>query len=127
MRINYLNNRGEFELEKADESSYLYFPICNEVGVMNCITPILHGDSKINQNSFLLEPVSCENLQSTNMGRNVWFRINKTKVWALNGTSPSQRLAKVEDSKEKDKVIVTAGKLWHKVSRTNKEIGRAHV
>ncbi|MDF2514192.1 MAG: hypothetical protein K0S04_4058, partial [Herbinix sp.] len=57
MKYEYLNSNGTFKLEKADENSYLYFPIGNNAGVMACVTPDLHGDNKTGQNSFLLEPV----------------------------------------------------------------------
>ena len=52
MKIKYLNSRGNFKLDKADENSYLYFPIGNDADVMACVTPNLHGDNKIGQNSF---------------------------------------------------------------------------
>ena len=124
MKIEYLNSDGDFKLEKADENSYLYFPIGNEAGVMASITPNLHGDNKTGQNSFLLEPVSVEGLHSTNYGRNIWFRINKKTIWAANGCSPMQVMGKYgEDVTLKDLVSMEAGKLWHKVTRSNKEIG----
>ncbi|MDI9488338.1 MAG: cellobiose phosphorylase, partial [Bacillota bacterium] len=126
MKIKYLNSRGNFKLDKADENSYLYFPIGNDADVMACVTPNLHGDNKIGQNSFLLEPVSVEGLHMTNNGRNVWFRINKKTVWAANGCSPLQVLAKQDESEEKkDFVTVEAGRLWHKMTRENASLGIA--
>lgn len=124
MNIEYLNSKGDFKLENADENSYLYFPIGNEAGVMASITPTLHGDNKTGQNSFLLEPVSVEDLHTTNMGRNVWFRLNGKKMWAANGCSPMQNWTKFEGEEDsKDKVSLEAGKLWHKVVRSNKNLG----
>lgn len=124
MRIEYLNKKGDFKLEQADENSYLYFPIGNEEGIMASITPTLHGDNKTGQNSFLLEPVSVENLHATNMGRNVWFRLNKENIWSANGCSPKQTFEKFEGKEEsKDEVTMEAGKLWHKIIRVNKEYG----
>ena len=37
MKYEYLNSNGTFKLEKADENSYLYFPIGNNAGVMACV------------------------------------------------------------------------------------------
>ena len=124
MKYEYLNSNGNFKLEKADENSYLYFPIGNNAGVMACVTPDLHGDNKTGQNSFLLEPVSVEGLHTTNNGRNIWFRINKKTVWAANGCSPMQVSAKYgEDGTKKDIVAVEAGRLWHKMIRGNELLG----
>ena len=62
----------------------------------------------------------------TNNGRNVWFRINKKTVWAANGCSPLQVLAKQDESEEKkDFGTVEAGRLWHKMTRENASLGIA--
>lgn len=124
MKYEYLNSNGDFKLDKADENSYLYFPIGNNAGVMACVTPDLHGDNKTGQNSFLLEPVSAEDLHTTNNGRNIWFRINKKTAWAANGCSPMQVMARYgEEDRKKDIVNVEAGKLWHKLIRSNTFLG----
>ncbi len=124
MKFEYLNSDGKFKLDKADENSYLYFPIGNDAGVMANVTPNLHGDNKTGQNSFLLEPVSVEGLHTTNNGRNIWFRINKNIVWAVNGCSPLQVMVKHEaDETKKDVVSIEAGKLWHKMTRSNPSLG----
>ncbi len=116
MKLEFLNEQGDFKLKNADRNSYLYFPIGNDAGVMGSIAPDLHGDSKTGQNTFFMEPVSVENLHTTNMGRNFWVRINDRDCFALAGNSPMQLLTK-------DEVTVTAGQLWHKVVRRNVELG----
>lgn len=121
MKIEFLNEQGDFLLENADETNYLYFPIGNEGGVMSSITPDLNGDNKISQNAFLMEPVSIENLHTSNMGRNMWVRINDSTIWSAAGISVTQQSHQFKE--EKDEVTVTAGKLWHLVKRRNKEIG----
>ncbi len=124
MNIEFLNERADFRLLEADQSSGLYFPLANTSGVMAGITPRLHGDNKIDQNSFLMEPVSVENLHTTNMGRNVWFRLNREHVWAASGCAPMQEYATYGSSKDEiDQVWVEAGKLWHKLIRKNNELG----
>ena len=71
----------------------------------------------------MLEPVSVEDLHTTNNGRNIWFRINKKTVWAANGCSPMQVTAKYEeDGTKQDIVCVEAGKLWHKMIRSNEPL-----
>ncbi|ROR30420.1 glycosyl hydrolase family 36 [Mobilisporobacter senegalensis] len=121
MSIQFLNRQGDFSLTAADETSYLYFPIGNEGGVMGSITPNLNGDSKIGQNAFLLEPVSIENLHSSNMGRNMWVKINGSIIWSIAGTSGEQQIHQFEKGREE--VTVTGGKLWHLVQRRNERIG----
>lgn len=126
MSVNYTNKNGEFVLENADQYSYLYFPIANEAGVMSSITPTLHGDSKMNQNTFFLEPVSNENLHATSMNRNFWLRINDETFWNVAGNSPWQQASKNDPKAEdavKDKMSVRAGKLYHELTRKNEALG----
>ena len=61
-KIEFTDDNGSFVLENAENYSYLYFPIAGDNGLKSSITPNLGGDSKINQNTFLLEPESSENL-----------------------------------------------------------------
>lgn len=49
----FLDKKGTFQLENPELTSYLYFPIANENGVMSSVTPYLCGDSKMGQNTFL--------------------------------------------------------------------------
>lgn len=52
MNIEYLNQRGDFQLMDADQNTGLYFPIANPEGIKAAITPSLHGDNKMGQNTF---------------------------------------------------------------------------
>ncbi len=54
--------------------SGLYLPMAGEKGLKSSITPNLGGDSKTDQNHFLLEPVSIENLHNNRNTRNFWCR-----------------------------------------------------
>ena len=83
MKINYVGNQGDFTMENPEMLSYLYFPIANESGVMSSVAPDLAGDSKMSQNSFLMPPVSCENLHNDKSSRNVWCKINGKTLWAF--------------------------------------------
>jgi cellobiose phosphorylase len=63
-------------LVNPHKNSYVYFPLVNPAGMMSSITPHLNGDAKLNQDTFLLLPVSVEDLHNTRSGRNFWVRIN---------------------------------------------------
>lgn len=78
---NFINENGEFELENPQRNSYLYFPIANEAGLMSSITPTLNGDIKSGQNTFLLLPVSAEDLHNTRSSRNFWINIKGYGPW----------------------------------------------
>ena len=91
MKINYVGNQGDFTMENPEMLSYLYFPIANESGVMSSVAPDLAGDSKMSQNSFLMPPVSCENLHNDKSSRNVWCKINGKTLWSLTGRSAAQQ------------------------------------
>lgn len=121
MKIEFIDREDSFLAEGAENTSYLYFPIANEAGVMGSIAPDLAGDSKISQNAFLLEPVSVENLHSSTMGRNVWCSIKGKGCWSVTGNSAVQQARRYAEKKEK--VSVICGKLWQQVRRSNEEYG----
>ena len=56
--LTFTNNKGDFKLSQAENISSLYFPLASEIGLKSAVTPNLGGDAKINQDTFLLEPVS---------------------------------------------------------------------
>ncbi len=115
----YLNEKGVFQLENPELTSYLYFPIANEAGVMSSVTPTLGGDSKMGQNTFLLAPVSSEDLHNNKSSRNFWCTLKEGKVWSATGRSALQE-AKLF-TEEKEETLLEAGVMWHKMTRTSKE------
>ncbi|MGB4660149.1 MAG: cellobiose phosphorylase, partial [Mobilitalea sp.] len=117
----YLNDQGVFQLEDPELTSYLYFPIANENGVMSSVTPTLGGDSKMGQNTFLLEPVSSENLHNNKSSRNFWCNIEGIGIWSATGKSSEQELLLFTDHKEK--TLLEAGVMWHKITRTSSKYG----
>ncbi|WP_429144453.1 GH36-type glycosyl hydrolase domain-containing protein [Anaerotaenia torta] len=117
----FLDEKGRFRLENPESTSYLYFPIANECGVMSCVTPTLGGDSKMGQNTFLLAPVSSEDLHNNKSSRNFWCRINDKEIWSAVGKSASQEAKSFLG--EKEETVLEAGVMWHKLSRTSKELG----
>ncbi len=48
----FTGDHGEFEIENPELSSYLYFPLGNEAGMMSAVTPSLYGDLKTGHNEF---------------------------------------------------------------------------
>lgn len=114
--------RGSFRVESPDSLSRLYFPLCNEGGILSSITPDLHGDIKTSHNSFLMQPVTVESLHNSKSSRNFWVHIENKGVWSLTGISAVQN-AKKFLHKDNEKVTLEAGMLWHKVTRENKQLG----
>ncbi|WP_018247643.1 GH36-type glycosyl hydrolase domain-containing protein [Orenia marismortui] len=117
----FIGGNGEFRLEDADKSNYLYFPLTNEAGMMSAITPNLHGDIKTGQNTFALMPVSVEDLHNTKSARNFWINIDGRDIWSATGNSAQQIASRFKQDGES--VTVEAGLLWHKVIRENGELG----
>lgn len=68
--LTFTNNKGDFKLSQAENISSLYFPLASEIGLKSAVTPNLGGDAKINQDTFLLEPVSVDNLHNNRSTRN---------------------------------------------------------
>ena len=49
----YIDQYGSFRMENPQKYSYLYFPIANDAGMKSSLTPVLGGDAKTGQNTFL--------------------------------------------------------------------------
>ncbi|MBG0770574.1 MAG: cellobiose phosphorylase, partial [Anaerolineaceae bacterium] len=118
---HYIDHEGTFVLPGPDRISYLYFPLLNETGMVSSITPMLNGDIKTGQNSFLLLPVSAEDLHNSRSARNFWVKINGKEIWSATGNSAAQTIEKFSDDQEE--VSLAAGILWHRITRANQRIG----
>ena len=117
--IRFLDNDGVFRLKQPENYSYLYFPIAGENGLKSSVTPNLGGDSKLNQEAFLLEPVSAENLHNNRSTRNFWCIMEGAGCWSATGAS-----AEAENQKftgEQEESTLTAGLMWHTVKRSSKQ------
>lgn len=119
-KIKFIDDCGSFRLDDPELISYLYFPLAGETGVMSSITPELGGDSKTSQNTFLLEPVTCEGLHNNKSTRNFWIRLEDGEYWSATGVSAKQQALKFTDKKEK--TSLEAGLLYHKISRKSEEL-----
>lgn len=113
-KIRFLDNNGTFHMENITNIDELYFPLCNEAGLMSSITPRLHGDIKTGQSNFLLAPVTVEDLHNTRSARNFWIYVHGRGPWSVSGNSAVQNSKLfMEDDKSNRKI--EAGLLWHKV------------
>ena len=119
--IQFTKNNGNFKVINPDLTSYLYFPLTNESGMMSSITPDLKGDAKTSNNHFLLTRESAEDLHNSNSNRNFWVK-TKDFVWSATGNSAHQRANKFDDNSDEE-VTLEAGLLWQKVIQKNFRFG----
>ena len=120
-KIKFTDKNGTFVIENPENYSGLYLPLAGEKGLKSSITPTLSGDSKTDQNHFLFEPVSIENLHNNKNGRNFWCRINDKDIWSVSGASALQeaeRFSEVQDDSR-----IEAGFMWQKLTRVSKKYG----
>ncbi|MBU5477993.1 cellobiose phosphorylase [Eubacterium sp. MSJ-13] len=120
-KIKFIDNNGTFVIENPENYSGLYLPLAGEKGLKSSITPTLSGDSKTDQNHFLFEPVSIENLHNNKNGRNFWCRINGKDIWSVSGASAIQEAERFSDTQDDSRL--EAGFMWQKLTRTSKKYG----
>ncbi len=119
-KIRFFDENGTFELKNPEAVSGLYFPLASETGLKCAVAPDLAGDSKLDQESFLLEPVSIEDLRNSRSTRNFWC-VTEKGCWSATGVSAEQEAARF--TPEQDESCLTAGFLWQSVRRTSKRYG----
>ncbi len=112
----FIDDTGTFRLDDPQQTSYLYFPLVNQAGMMSAVTPLLHGDAKTGQNSFLLAPVSVEDLHTSRAARNFWIAVEGQTPWSCTGNSAPQIAARESASLE-------AGLLWQRITRQHPSLG----
>lgn len=114
-KFRFLDKEGSFAIEAAENYSSLYFPIAGEMGIKSALTPNLGGDSKLNQNTFILEPVSVENLHNNRSTRNFWCCVDGVGIWSAVGQSAEQEAVKFTAAQDRSEVV--AGFMRHEVIR----------
>lgn len=120
---SYTDRFGSFHMQKPEYNSYLYFPLAGESGLKSSITPLLGGDSKIDQNTFLLEPVSVEDLHNAKSTRNFWCVLDEKRVWSATGASAETEY--LRGTPEEEESALDAGVMWHRVKRQSKRYSLA--
>jgi len=120
-KYEFTDAKGSFHLKNAQRHTGLYFPLASDAGLKSAISPNLGGDAKTDQNHFLFEPVSVDNLHNNRSGRNFWCIVDDKGVWSATGNSAQQNaLAFTQDEEPVD---VEAGFMWHKTSRSSDKYG----
>ncbi|MBR5260885.1 MAG: cellobiose phosphorylase, partial [Oscillospiraceae bacterium] len=115
--LELLNPIGDFILRNAQNYPDVYFPLVNEGGMISSITPMLAGDAKFDQNTYLLAPASSETLHESRATRNFWVNIDGFAPWSVCGQSAAQNAKRfTEDAEE---CTLTGGLLWQQVERTH--------
>lgn len=112
----FVDADGSFVLDRPEEISQLYFPLASEAGLKSCVSPDLGGDAKLDQETFLLEPVSVENLHNNRSTRNFWLACADGTAFSLTGASAAQQAVKFTPSQDDSRL--TAGFMWHTLERT---------
>lgn len=118
-KIRFLDEKGTFSIKNPENYSYLYFPIAGEKGIKSALTPNLGGDSKLNQNAFILEPVSVENLHNNRSTRNFWCIVKDKGAWSATGQSAEAEFAKFTDAQDDSELV--AGFMCHELKRDSKK------
>ncbi len=111
----FLDRMGTFQMENPENTGYLYFPVAGENGLKGAVTPTLGGDLKVNQNVFLMQPASVEDLMESKVSRNFWCIMEDGSFYSVAGASAkaeSQRF-----TKEQEKSSLTAGFMWQTLTR----------
>jgi len=116
-RIKFTDAHGSFKISAPQNISYLYFPVAGEgpAGVRSALTPLLGGDAKRDQNTFLMEPVSAENLHNNRATRNFWCKLAEGGAWSAAGVSAEAEALK--GSEQEEACELTAGFMWHTLHR----------
>lgn len=88
---------------------------------MSTVTPKLHGQATTGHNTFLTPPLSVEDLHNSRASRNFWVYVEGKGAWSAAGNSAKQNAAFYTSSA--DDAVLEAGFLWHRVTRSNSEMG----
>ena len=117
--IRFLDQDGVFSLENPEETSGLYLPIAGNAGLKGAVTPNFGGDSKLDQETFLLEPVTIESLHNARSTRNFWCRVNGAGCWSVTGVSAEAESRRF--TSEQEESTLTAGFLWQTCKRVSRQ------
>jgi cellobiose phosphorylase len=123
---NFTGENEAFEARNPDQISRLYFPLCNEAGLLSAVTPTLQGDIKTGQNAFVTLPESEQDLHNTRSSRNFWVYVEGKGPWSATGSSAAAVLQRAS-VRPAETTHLEAGALWHRITRVNKAFGLRSV
>src|ERR1700739_971109 len=86
----FVDDLGSFRWHDPHPVNELYFPVCNEAGMMASVTPRMHGDATTGQHTFLRRPLVMEDLHNTRSTRNFWIYSEVLGAYSLTGNSARQ-------------------------------------
>ena len=118
----FIDDFGTFEWENPHPVNQLYFPVCNEAGMMASVTPTLHGDATTGQHTFVRLPLVMEDLHNTRSARNFWIYNEELGAYSLTGNS-SRQIADSYDDKKPVKVTVKGTFLAQTLIREDQKAG----
>ena len=118
----YTDKAGTFEWKNPHSLNQLYFPVCNEAGMMASVTPSLNGDATTGQHTFLRKPLVIEDLHNTRSARNFWIYNKELGAYSLTGNSAKQ-MAKVFTSEDNVDLTVKGTFLSHTLIREDLTAG----
>lgn len=120
-QLQFIGGQGDFLLTHAQDAQNVYFPLVNEGGMISSVTPMLAGDCKTGQNTFLLAPASAETLHESRASRNFWVRMEGYSPWSAIGQSAPQQAQRFTSREEQAEL--EGGLLWQRVTRTHQPSG----
>ncbi len=103
----------------------LYYPICNEAGMLSSVTPSLKGSPTAGQNRFLGLPLSAEDLPHNLVHRDFWLVEEGKEPFSLSGCSGDGLKAHLGKSR-KTKATVEGEPGWFRLTRQD-SAGRFEV
>ena len=119
--LTLLNAQGDFVLRNAQQYPQVYFPLVSPGGMISSVTPLLAGDAKTGQNTYLLAPASSETLHESRATRNFWVCVRGQEPWSAAGQSAPQMMRRF--GKDPEEAVLTGGLLWQQVERRQQETG----
>ncbi len=123
----FVDEMGSFEWINPHTLNQLYFPICNEAGMMASVTPKLHGDATTGWHSFLRLPLVIQDLHNTRSARNFWIHMENTGALSLTGNSAGQQ-SKRFTGEDKARTTIAGTFLSHTLTREEPDSGiRAEI
>ena len=88
--------------------------------MISSVTPLLAGDCKTGQNTYLLPPASAETLHESRATRNFWIVSDGHAPWSAVGQSAPQQAERFLPDEEK--AILNGGLLWQETRRESREL-----
>lgn len=116
-----LQPNGDFSLRNAQLYPDVYFPLVSPGGMISSVTPLLAGDAKTSQNTFLLAPASAETLHESRATRNFWVCVEGQAPWSAVGQSAPQMACRFGPDAEE--AVLTGGLLWQQLERRQERTG----